>query len=91
MVLTNPPFGRKSSVTIVNDEGKADRESLVYERNDFWAATSNKQLNFVQHVKTSLKINGERPSSCRTTSCSRAEQARHTQEAAARMRCATHC
>ena len=27
-------------------------------RDDFWATTSNKQLNFVQHVKTLLKING---------------------------------
>jgi type I restriction enzyme M protein len=58
MVLTNPPFGKKSSITIVNGEGKADRESLVYERQDFSATTSNKQLNFLQHVKTLLKING---------------------------------
>jgi type I restriction enzyme M protein len=27
-------------------------------RDDFWASTSNKQLNFVQHVRTLLKING---------------------------------
>ena len=59
MVLTNPPFGKKSSITIVNGEGKADRESLTYERQDFWATTSNKQLNFLQHVKTLLKINGK--------------------------------
>ena len=58
MVLTNPPFGKKSSVTIVNGEGKADRESLIYERQDFWATTSNKQLNFLQHVKTLLTMNG---------------------------------
>jgi type I restriction enzyme M protein len=58
MVLTNPPFGKKSSITIVNDEGKADKESLTYERPDFWATTSNKQLNFLQHVKTLLTING---------------------------------
>lgn len=58
MVLTNPPFGKKSSITIVNNEGKADKESLSYERTDFWATTSNKQLNFLQHVKTLLKING---------------------------------
>ena len=55
---TNPPFGKKSSITIANGEGKADRETLVYERQDFWATTSNKQLNFLQHVKTLLKING---------------------------------
>ncbi len=58
MVLTNPPFGRKSSITIVNDEGEAERESLIYERPDFWATTSNKQLNFLQHVRSLLKQNG---------------------------------
>jgi type I restriction enzyme M protein len=58
LVLTNPPFGKKSSVTVVNGEGKADRESLTYERPDFWATTSNKQLNFLQHVKSLLKMNG---------------------------------
>jgi type I restriction enzyme M protein len=59
IVLTNPPFGKKSSVTIVNGEGKADKESLTYERQDFWATTSNKQLNFLQHVKTLLDVNGK--------------------------------
>lgn len=58
MVLTNPPFGKKSSMTIVNAEGASEREDLVIVRDDFWAATSNKQLNFVQHVKTLLKVGG---------------------------------
>ncbi len=58
MVLTNPPFGRKSSITFVNEEGEAEKASLVVERPDFWASTSNKQLNFVQHVKTLLEVNG---------------------------------
>ena len=58
MVMTNPPFGKKSSITIFNGEGKADREAIQYERQDFWATTSNKQLNFLQHIKTLLKING---------------------------------
>ena len=58
MVLTNPPFGRKSSVTIVGADGEAKRENLTVVRDDFWATTSNKQLNFVQHVKTLLKISG---------------------------------
>jgi type I restriction enzyme M protein len=58
MVLTNPPFGKKSSVTIVNEEGEQEKESLVIERSDFWASTSNKQLNFVQHVYTVLKQHG---------------------------------
>ena len=58
MVLTNPPFGKKISMTIINGDGKADKESLTYERPDFWATTSNKQLNFLQHVKSLLKMNG---------------------------------
>jgi type I restriction enzyme M protein len=58
MVLTNPPFGKKSSVTIVNEAGEEDRQSLVVHRDDFWASTSNKQLNFLQHVFTILKQYG---------------------------------
>lgn len=58
MVLTNPPFGKKSSITIMNGDGKASKESLIYERPDFWATTSNKQLNFLQHVRSMLKIDG---------------------------------
>ncbi len=50
MVLTNPPFGKKSSVTIFNQEGKAQKKQIVYQRDDFWATSSNKQLNFLQHV-----------------------------------------
>jgi len=58
MVLTNPPFGKKSSVTVTNGDGGKDKESLTYSRNDFWATTSNKQLNFLQHVRSLLKIPG---------------------------------
>ncbi len=58
MVLANPPFGRKSSMTMVTDEGQAEKEDLVIFRDDFWASTSNKQLNFVQHIKTILAMHG---------------------------------
>ena len=58
MVLTNPPFGRKSSLTFVNSKGESEKETLMVERPDFWASTSNKQLNFLQHVRTLLRING---------------------------------
>jgi len=58
MVLTNPPFGKKSSVAIVTDNGDSKRESQTIERGDFWKATSNKQLNFVQHVKSVLQMHG---------------------------------
>ncbi|MEY4169683.1 MAG: hypothetical protein RLZ94_756, partial [Actinomycetota bacterium] len=54
----NPPFGRKSSILVVADDGDTARESITYEREDFWATTTNKQLNFVQHVKSLLKIHG---------------------------------
>lgn len=59
MVLTNPPFGKKSSFTVIHDDGKRDTEKIYYERKDFWATTSNKQLNFVQNVYTML-IDGGR-------------------------------
>ncbi len=58
MALTNPPFGKKSSVTYVTEKGELKHETGVVERKDFWTSTSNKQLNFVQHVHTLLKING---------------------------------
>jgi len=58
VVITNPPFGKKSSIAIVNEEGQLEKEDTAYERQDFWTSTKNKQLNFLQHVKTLLKING---------------------------------
>ena len=58
VVVTNPPFGRKSSITVVNADGETGRQSLTYNRPDFWTTTSNKQLNFVQHVKSLLAIHG---------------------------------
>ncbi len=58
VIAANPPFGRKSSMTMVNEAGEAEREDLVVVRDDFWASTSNKQLNFLQHMKTMLKIGG---------------------------------
>ena len=57
-VLTNPPFGKKSSFTFENEEGEQETEDLVYNRQDFWATGSNKQLNFVQHINTLLKAGG---------------------------------
>ena len=58
MVLANPPFGRKSSVTVVGVDGRAERDDIAYSRPDFWVTTTNKQLNFVQHIATALKIDG---------------------------------
>ena len=59
-VLTNPPFGTKSSISFTNEEGEEEDEELVYNRQDFWVSgCSNKQLNFIQHINTILKATGK--------------------------------
>ena len=58
-VLANPPFGKKSSMSFTNEEGEQETEDLTYNRQDFWATTSNKQLNFVQHIRSMLKTTGK--------------------------------
>jgi type I restriction enzyme M protein len=57
-ILANPPFGKKSSITVTNEDGEQEKEALTYQRQDFWATSSNKQLNFLQHIRSLLKING---------------------------------
>jgi type I restriction enzyme M protein len=42
-----------------NAEGIIEKEDFTYNRQDFWASTSNKQLNFVQHIRSMLKISGQ--------------------------------
>lgn len=58
MVLTNPPFGKKSSYKVVGEDGSVTTERENYEREDFKFTTSNKQLNFLQHIMTILEANG---------------------------------
>ena len=58
-ILANPPFGKKSSMTFTNDEGEQETDSLTYNRQDFWVTSSNKQLNFIQHIRTMLKTTGQ--------------------------------
>lgn len=57
-VLANPPFGKRSSMSFTNEEGEEETDDLTYNRQDFWATTSNKQLNFVQHIRSMLKTTG---------------------------------
>ena len=45
VILTNPPFGTRGA-------------NQAPERDDFVVSTSNKQLNFIQHVLTTLKPGG---------------------------------
>jgi len=58
VVLSNPPFGRKSSITMVGADGRETRDDTAIERADFVVTTSNKQLNFVQHIATILDTHG---------------------------------
>ena len=59
-ILTNPPFGTKSSISFTNEDGEDEEEELVYNRQDFWVSgCSNKQLNFIQHINTLLKATGK--------------------------------
>jgi type I restriction enzyme M protein len=58
-VLANPPFGKKSSMSFTNEEGEQESDDLTYNRQDFWTTTSNKQLNFVQHIRSMLKTTGK--------------------------------
>jgi type I restriction enzyme M protein len=45
-------------MTFTNEDGEQEKEDLTYNRQDFWVTTSNKQLNFVQHIRTMLKTTG---------------------------------
>lgn len=58
IVATNPPFGKKTAQTVINEEGEESKEKQIYNRQDFWCVTSNKQLNFVQHIRTLLRTDG---------------------------------
>lgn len=57
-VLANPPFGKKSAMSFTNEEGEQEKDDLTYNRQDFWATTSNKQLNFLQHIRSMMKSTG---------------------------------
>ena len=59
VVLTNPPFGKKSSMTVVTRRpSESEDEELVIHRDDLWVSTSNKELNFLQHVASILAPGG---------------------------------
>jgi type I restriction enzyme M protein len=58
VVLTNPPFGKKSSYKVIGEDGEVATEREDYERADFKFTTGNKQLNFLQHIMTIMEIGG---------------------------------
>jgi type I restriction enzyme M protein len=58
VILTNPPFGKRQSFRIVREDGGIDSERQNYVRDDFTVTTGNKQLNFLQHIMSILKVGG---------------------------------
>lgn len=58
VILTNPPFGKKSSYKVIGEDGDISAEREDYEREDFKFTTSNKQLNFLQHIMTIMETDG---------------------------------
>lgn len=64
LVLANPPFGRSSGINVSGKQADAeagDRGNVTYNRPDFWVSeqtTTNKQLNFIQHIGTQLTDKG---------------------------------
>jgi type I restriction enzyme M protein len=58
VVLTNPPFGIKGSVTYASVGNGLDEDALTVVRPDFRARTANKQLNFLQHIMSLLRRDG---------------------------------
>jgi type I restriction enzyme M protein len=58
VILTNPPFGKRSSVNVVIRQRDSDPDDLDVVRDDLWASTSNKELNFLQHAANILEVGG---------------------------------
>jgi type I restriction enzyme M protein len=58
VILTNPPFGKQSSMTVVTDRREREEGELRLVREDFWVSTSNKELNFLQHIAASVRPGG---------------------------------
>ena len=56
VILTNPPFGKKSSVMVVNAEGESERETLTVVRDDFWASTRKMDVSVVLNLSVSLRL-----------------------------------
>ncbi|MFE9310358.1 N-6 DNA methylase [Streptomyces sp. NPDC007920] len=58
LVLANPPFGRKSAIRVIGQDGEVEKEDIQYDRDDFTATTANKQLNFLQHIMSLTAVDG---------------------------------
>ena len=68
-VLTNPPFGKKSSITFTNEEGEQEDEDLVYNRQDFSSTLCSISIPFSKQQARRLSL-------CLIMCCLRAAQAK---------------
>jgi type I restriction enzyme M protein len=59
MILANPPFGTTAGESDIGSDGEITKYESSVNRDDFWVSTSNKQLNFVQHIKTIMNTHGK--------------------------------
>jgi type I restriction-modification system DNA methylase subunit len=69
---------------MVGADGRTVREDHDIELQDFVVTTSNKPLDFLQHIMTILDING-RAAVVPTTCCSRAEPVRRNAASCSRI------
>lgn len=73
-VMTNPPFGKKSSITFTNEEGEQEDEDLVYNRQDFGQPARINSLISCSTLIQFLKRQGKRQLLCRIMFCLKAVQ-----------------
>ena len=76
VVVTNPPFGRKSSITVVNEEGETDRQSLTYNRRTSGRRPRTSSSTLSSTSSRCSRFTDGPPSSCPTTCYSRGEPER---------------
>ena len=91
VVLTNPPFGKKQSYRIMRDSGETDAEREDFDRSDFFVTTSNKQLNFLQHIMSVLRRTARQRWCCPTMCCLTGKRARRYGGAGSKTSISTRC
>jgi type I restriction enzyme M protein len=58
-VLANPPFGKKSSMTITNEEGKQEKRITLSIVRILWLTQPTNNSTFYNTLKRCLKLTGE--------------------------------
>jgi type I restriction enzyme M protein len=76
VVLANPPFGRKSSITVVGENGRATSEDVAYDRSISGPRPRTSSSTSSSISRRCWRWTGALRSSSPTTCCSRVEQVR---------------